>query len=425
MKQHSSPPVALQGSAALPGEQPYRWVILGAAVAAQTTASVVAQGVYTLVPFFQSAFSLNHATAALAVAAVNGGQVLTMLVMGWLIDRYGERSVVSATMLCMALAALSASAMHSYAMVLVCLVLVGASYASVQPGGTRAILRWFAPHQRGMATGIRQSGLPLGTALAAMLLPVVAAAQGWTTALQIAGAIGLAGALVFGLTYRGAEMPSGTPVAPPPHLLQLVKEVSGYRALWPVMLAGVAMVTFQYTFSAHVLSFLMDRFEMTAVAAGFLYSVTQWVGIAGRIGLAWSSDHFWPGRRMRSLVTTMVICVAATLALALMPTTTPTWVLVSLFVVIGLFGVGWYPLYLLQVAEMAPKSGVATTISFSMTLNMAAITVAPPLFGAVVDISGFVLAWLLLAITVVLALVNLARGQDRAELARHQGADNA
>ena len=184
------------------------------------------------------------------------------------------------------------------------------------------------------------------------------------------------------------------------------------------MLAGVAMVVFQYTFATHILTFLMKRFDMSVIAAGLLYSVSQWVGIAGRIGLAWTSDHFWPNRRMRSLAVTMFTCVAATVALVAIPAQAPSWVLAGLFVVVGIFGVGWYPLYLLQVAEMAPKSAVASTISFSMTLNMMAISVVPPVFGLIVDASGYGLAWMALAAALLMAVVHLLRGSASAEAAR-------
>lgn len=396
----------------------YRWTILGIAVTAQTTASIVSQGLYTLVPFFQQDFALSQAGAALAVAAVNGGQLLSMLLMGWLIDLYGERSVVSLSMLAMGAMALLAASSRQYPLLLACLVLLGACYAAVQPGGTRAMVRWFSPRQRGMATGIRQAGLPLGTALAAMALPWMAQQGGWQAALLAQGAVGLAGGLVFLLLYRNAETAPAQAVARPPTPLQLVRDVARYQALWPVMLAGVAMVTYQYTFATHVLSFLHQRFGMTVVAAGLLYSVSQWFGIAGRVGLAWVSDHFWPNHRMRSLVLTMALCVIATLALALLPAQTPTWALGALFVVIGIFGVGWYPLYLLQVAEMAPPAAMASTISFSMTLNMAAIAVIPPLFGLIVDASGYTLAWTTLVCGVLAALLNLRRGSGRAEAAR-------
>lgn len=397
---------------------PYRWTVLGIAVTAQTTASIVSQGLYTLVPFFQQDFALSQAGAALAVAAVNGGQLLSMLLMGWLIDLYGERSVVSVSMLAMGAMALLAATSRHYPLLLACLILLGACYAAVQPGGTRAMVRWFSPAQRGMATGIRQAGLPLGTALAAMALPWMAQHGGWSSALLAQGAIGIAGGVVFLLLYRNAESTSAQAVTRPPTPLQLVRDVARYKALWPVMLAGVAMVTYQYTFATHVLSFLHQRFGMTVVAAGLLYSVSQWFGIAGRVGLAWVSDHFWPNRRMRSLVVTMSLCVAATLVLTMLPPQTPGWVLGGLFIVVGIFGVGWYPLYLLQVAEMAPSSAVASTISFSMTLNMAAIAVIPPLFGLIVDVSGYTLAWVTLVCGVIAALVNLRLGSGRAEAAR-------
>ena len=397
---------------------PYRWVILGVAVLAQTTASIVSQGVYTLVPFLQSAFQLNQTQAALSVSAVNAGQVLSMLLMGWLIDKYGERGVVGITMLAMGAAAVIASLAPNYYVLLACLVLLGASYASVQPGGTKAMVKWFAPAQRGMATGIRQAGLPLGTALAAMTLPVLASQQGWQSAILLQGLVGMVGGLAFVFFYRRADSGISQTVTAPPNPLQLIREVSAYKALWPVMLAGVAMVTFQYTFATHILTFLTQRFGMSVVTAGLLYSVSQWVGIAGRIGLAWISDHFWPNRRMRSLVVTMLICVALTVCIAALPASTPNWILVALFVVVGIFGVGWYPLYLLQVAEMAPKTAVASTISFSMTMNMVAISIVPPLFGLIVDGSSYLWAWMALASGLFVAVINLRRGSSKAEAAR-------
>ncbi|MEK6392203.1 MAG: MFS transporter, partial [Burkholderia gladioli] len=78
--------------------------------------------------------------------------------------------------------------------------------------------------------------------------------------------------------------------------------------------------------------------------------------------------------------------------------------------VVGLVGVGWYPLYLLQIAEMAPSSVVASTLSFSMTLNMLAISIMPPLFGVLVDRFRYGAAWSALACLVLLGGLVLWRG---------------
>ena len=64
-----------------------RWVVLGIAVTAQMTASMVSLGVYVLLPFWQSAYQLSQASAALAVSAMNVGQVLSMVRLGLAIDR--------------------------------------------------------------------------------------------------------------------------------------------------------------------------------------------------------------------------------------------------------------------------------------------------------------------------------------------------
>ncbi len=200
-----------------------------------------------------------------------------------------------------------------------------------------------------------------------------------------------------------------------------MKLVAGYSALWPVMLAGAAMVTFQYTFATHAIPFIAARFHYSVVAAALLFSISQWLGIAGRVGLAWISDRFWPNRRVRSLGASMAICIAATIALLLLPVGTSNAVLTAIFCVLGLFGVGWYPLYLLQIAEMAPKTVVASTISFSMTLNMVAISVVPPLFGVVVDQASYGVAWSALSLLLLAGIVVLWRGASKAELARVNG----
>jgi fucose permease len=53
-----------------------------------------------------------------------------------------------------------------------------------------------------------------------------------------------------------------------------------------------------------------------------------------------------------------------------------------------------------------------------MTLNMVAISVMPPLFGVIVDGSGYAYAWSALSLIVLAAIVYLWRGAAKAELAR-------
>lgn len=404
-----------RGNESLSRTESYRWIVLGVAVMAQMLTALVSQGVYTLVPFWQAAYHLSQAAAALPVSVMNGGQILSMLLLGRAIDRYGERGVVGSTVVAMSLVAFGAARFASnYLVLLFFLGLLGACYASVQPGGTRAIIRWFPSSQRGMAIGIRQAAIPLGTALAAAMLPVLAHNYGWSTAFCTAGMFGIIGGVLFGAFHRdGVRRSTGGHMHMAPTFAKQIKVLAKDSALWPVLIAGIACAAFQFTFSTHVLAFLSTRLKVEIVAAALSFAVAQGVGIVGRICLPWVSDYFWPGKRLRSLSWTMCFAAIAALALMMLPAQSSSWFILTIFVALGLFGIGWYPLWLAEVAEMAPRNAVAWTISFAMTLNLIAISLMPPIFGLIVDLSGYVSAWMSLVAILVLAAFNLRRRASR------------
>ncbi|MFT4020927.1 MAG: MFS transporter [Acinetobacter sp.] len=387
----------------------YRWVVLGVAVTAQTLASVVAQGVYILVPFFQSAFHLTQAQAGLTITAMNGGQILSMVLLGIAMDRYGERGVVTITMIAMGLTAISAATWSSsYYSLMFFLIMIGVWYASVQPGGTQAIMRWFPPHLRGVATGVRQAGLPLGTALAAIALPWLAVVYNWKIALYVQGLVGIVGGILFGIFHREDAGQLTSNQKAKISITELVKLLLKQPSCLAVLFAGITMAAFQHTFATHILLFLSKQLDVPLVAAAFFFAIAQGVGMAGRITLAGVSDKLWPGQRMRSLVWLMIACSCFIGAFLFLPAHPPVWMIVILFIFLGLFGIGWYPIWLLQVAEMAPKAAIASTVSFAMTLNLIAICALPPIFGFFVDTWGYGMAWGLIIVLLLFSAFKLS-----------------
>lgn len=373
------------------------WFVLALTVGAQTAGSVVSQGVYTLVPFFRGDFGLVQATSALAVTIMNAGQIVSMFWLGQAIDRYGERIIVSSTMVGMGLVAIfGAHYASSYFGLLAALFVLGMFYASVQPGGTRAIIRWFPPQHRGLATGFRQASVPLGTSIAAFILPMVAAAAGWRYAMLVQGVIGVVGGIFFWSFYReGTDITDSSQASQLP-FRKLIKTLSEDAGFLLVLGGGIAMCAFQFTFTASAISFMADHFRMNVVIAASLFAIAQVVGIPGRVILPYIADRLWPGHRERVLGAVMIVCIVVTLMYASLPTSTPNWVLGPVLAVIGFFGIGWFPLYILQIAEIAPRAAIASTVSIGNTLCMIAMSLSPFLFGALVDVIGYRLAWFVL-----------------------------
>lgn len=383
------------------------WSVLAIAVTAQTAGSFVAQGAYVMVPIWRTAFETTLAAASLGVTVMNAGQILTMYALGRAIDRHGERNVVSAMMVCMgACAALAAVYAESLAGILVGMVGLGAAYAAVQPGGTRAILRWFPPRHRGLATGFRQAAVPLGTALAAGVLPIIASTCGWRFALGTMGAGAALGGLFFWGCYREPR-DQPTRAESPLRLGQLLRVLSGRPAFWSTLAAGVAMSAFQFTLTAHIIGYLVHRLGVSLVEAAALFSIAQLVGIPGRILLPWSSDRYFPGERARSLACTMLLAVLPVAAFVTLDADVLHVMIMPLLVLLGMFGIGWFPLYLIEIAEAAPKSSIATTVGFATTLCMIAMASGPWAFGWLVDRSGYGAAWAALTAPVVTAAILL------------------
>lgn len=385
----------------------FLWRVLAIAMSAQVAGSLVSQGVYTLVPFWKSAFNLSQGEAALAVTFMNAGQICSMFVLGRAIDRYGERIVVAITMLAMALmAVLAAYIADQFIELLLFMLVLGGFYAAVQPGGTRAIMRWFPPHRRGLATGFRQAAVPIGTAAAAFLLPMLAFHFGWRSAMLAQAAVGVLGAGLFWFFYHDDEVletksSASTQSIPIIMLIRILHHTPGF---WPVLAAGVAMSAFQFTVTAHAISFLSEHFKVAVLAGAGIFSLAQLMGIPGRILLPWLTDHTWPGYRSRSLGWIMLAAGCSAVLLTVLPQDAPVWLVTMGFILFGLFGIGWFPLYVLQVAEMAPRQAIAATVSFATTFCMIAMTLAPFGFGIIVDwTGGYRLAWLVLVAPVFLS----------------------
>ncbi|HEY4254503.1 MAG TPA: MFS transporter [Roseomonas sp.] len=409
----ASSPLAASSPTEAAAVDPYIWAILAVAVATQAAGSVVAQGVYLLVPFWRDAFGISLGAASLAVTVMNGAQIVTMFALGRAIDRHGERTVVGLAMLGMALAmAAAATFAEGLPALLLCLAFLGGTYAAVQPGGTRAIMRWFPPQHRGLATGFRQAAVPFGTMIAAFLLPLLAARYGWHVAAWAGAGVSLLGAALFwGLYRQGDEVVAKA--EQPLQLRALMRILGADPGFWPVLRLGIAMSGFQFTLTAHTIGFMAEELGLGIVLAASLFAAMQLAGIPGRVLLPWISDRFRPKRRTQSFAVISLLGAGAAGALAALPGGAPLAIIIAILIPLGIFGIGWFPLYLLEIAESAPKGSIASTVAFATTLCMVVMALGPFVFGLVVDRFGYAPAWALLILPVLITALPLLRGKAR------------
>ena len=81
-------------------------------------------------------------------------------------------------------------------------VLAGFGFSVLNPSTGKAVVDWFPPRRRGVAMGIKQTGLTLGGLAGALTLPPLALTHGWRYALAAAGVLSLVSAVLVALVYR-------------------------------------------------------------------------------------------------------------------------------------------------------------------------------------------------------------------------------
>src|SRR5262245_61014218 len=254
-------------AAQAPQERAYRWAALAVATIAQMSACFLVQGLGAIAGYMQQALDLTAFEIGLLVSAAQFVPIIGVLVAGELLDRFSERLIVGIGGLVVAAGLAGAAFATSYDSLLLWLLIVGAGYSTAQPGGSKAVSIWFATAQRGFAMGIRQAGLPLGGALAAAVLPFVAAAYGWPAAFLVGAGVAFVGAALFIAVYRSPDASLGRSAiswrSALAARLSLLRDPGMRRIMW----SGVTLVSAQYGLLVFIVLDLRDRFGL-ALEAG-------------------------------------------------------------------------------------------------------------------------------------------------------------
>ncbi len=384
---------------------PYRWVILVVATLAQAGTAVVFLGVGALAGFIQEDFDLNGVQTGLLVTAVGLAAVVALLPTGRLLDRRSERMIITGGALLLAAGAALAAFSGTYVVLLGVLLVGGGGYSASQPGGSKVVAAWFPPQQRGLAMGIRQTGLPLGGALAAAVLPAVADRWDWRAALVVAAAVAAVSGVLFGLVYRPPVHPVFASV---PGFRSELRGLLRSRRVRVAMQSGLAMVSMQFVIISYLMLYLRDVHGVPLTRGAWMLFGAQGAGVVGRVVLAAWSDRVHNRMLPVALAAGSAALGAAVFALIGSGPSFP--ILLGFSSVVGFFAFGWYGPWVVFVAEAAPGHAVGMTLALAMTANQLGIVAAPPIFGLLLDVTGgYVVPWLVVGGFLLTVAVRVGR----------------
>jgi predicted MFS family arabinose efflux permease len=331
-------------------------------------------------------FGVGPEAIGYQISIVYGAAATLSSVAGLYVRRHGA-GAMSVLAMGLAAAGLLGIATGHMLVAILASMSIGAAYGLTNPAASHLLFRFAPRHRQNLVFALKQTGVPIGGMLAALILPRVASSYGWQAAAALsAGLLVLVALPMLAMRARldddrdpGAQLGAGGVLSG----LRLVLRTPSLRAL---ALAGFAYASSQFCLFTFLITMLVKDLGWGLVAAGGAASVMQIGGVIGRI--AWSVVADWCGRGLAVLVAIGLGSAAFALVLA---TATPEWPAWLIGIIVFGFGfclVGWNGLWLAEVARAAGPGEVSLATGGVLALTFAGIVLGPATFATLYRVIG-------------------------------------
>ncbi len=284
---------------------------------------------------------------------------------------------------------------------------IGAGLGPATPASSHILSRTTPRHLQPLVFSIKQTGVPVGGALAGFIAPPLMLLWDWQTAMLIIAASCLVTALFCEIWSRNYAQYADPSIGIKLELIGPVRLVLRSPVLrW--MLAGcVPLVIAQYALTTFIVLYLQEDIGLSVVTAGAILAVAQASGGTGRIVFgAIASRYLGP------LSMLLMLALLAALAAFLTASITASWPLAIIYcvgVVFGAGAAGWNGVYLAEAARRAPGGEVSRTTGAIGFIIFSAVVVGPAVFGAIVASVSFKVAYIGVSLLVLTSVFSFLR----------------
>jgi MFS family permease len=366
-------------------------------LAVALVATIAAQAL-TAVAIYTPAVVAPEASRDIGVAATAIGAFTSLIyclaavaapVGGAFVPRHGA---VRLSQICLLLtgAGLAMGGLVHPVAVLAGALLIGAGYGPVTPASTALLIERTPDRMRNLIMSVRQTGVPIGGALAGATVPWLVVSGGWRFAVLVMGGACLVLALLLQAVRRRYDRQTRADAqaaaAPRPSLISMLKMVYGDVQLRRLSYASFAYAGMQMCFASYLVVFLTGNAGMSVVNAGFALSAAMVASIIGRI--VWGIIADYSGKPRLLLALLGAAMAACALIMTQASAAWPLWAVLLLCMVFGATAVGWNGVYIAEVAHVAPAGKVAVATGASLALTYFGAVTGPFIFWLIVTFSG-------------------------------------
>lgn len=373
---------------------------LATTLAVQVLVSMAVVTMPVLAPAVAAETGVSVSYIGIFIAMVYGASMAASLVSGPLVQRFGAIRVSQFCLVACA-AGMGCVATGMPAMFVVGAIFLGAGYGPVTPASSHILAKSTPPERLSLIFSLKQTGVPLGGALAGAVVPTLVLWGGWrAAALVVAGAC--LATIALAQPLREALDADRDPVRrlATSSLAGPLRYTLGDPMLRRLAFCSFFFAALQLCLITFLVTHLALNVGISLVEAGLMLTAAQAGGVVARVGWGMIADRW--GRPMRLLGLLAIAMGAATVATGQF---TPQWPLAAVALACAAFGataIGWNGVYLAQVARLAPPGKAGDATGGSLVFTYAGVLFGPPAFTFLVGGGvSYASAYVILAVPAV------------------------
>ncbi len=224
------------------GKESYRWVILGIVYLSILAFTLIFQSIPPILPFILSELHLTYAQSGLLMSLFAFPGIFVSLLGGFLADRYGMRLLGTGCFLLMIGGTLLVGLGEDLPVLGLGRIIAGIGGLTLSVFLPKLLSQWFKEKELGLAMGIFNTGVPLGSVICFGLFGKMGSLWGWRVPVLLTGIYLLVTSILFLSFYRlppSQEMGEDKPLS----ILKSLREM-GY----PIWLVGFSWLWFNAAF---------------------------------------------------------------------------------------------------------------------------------------------------------------------------------
>lgn len=399
----------------------HRWKVLSVGVAGNASFAAAFSGIPAAAVMMRSAYGFSDAALGLALGAMGLGIACSEFPWGVLTDRWGDRKVLltglGATAVALLLMTLwgapSGQSAPGLALVGSGLLLVGMLGGSVNGSSGRAVMVWFSTAERGMAMSIRQTAVPLGGAVGALILPTLAREAGFAA---VYGLLSACCAISLLLTWIWLRDPEATAASGPAAAAAGIAPPPDKARLWALVAAIGILCAPQFAILTFGTVFLHDMLHAGLKATTGALVGLQCGAMAMRVWSGrWTDRHGNRAGFLRAATWVSMLCFVLlgvfSWLLARAPAQGPL-VLASMLAALAVSGVcvsAWHGVAYAELVTLAGAHKAGTALGMANTSVFVVCFATASAIPHINALAGWAGVWLAGAACAAVALPLFAR----------------